>query len=109
MQHQVEAWQRTGVRLARTSEANRFTASPPIPVEQERGRGETAEDHSGPAKKGEMPRLGIDSGKEERAAAGVESREEEEARDEEQVEAVPPASKVEAGESHRVDGQDGGK
>jgi hypothetical protein len=78
-------------------------------VDQKGRRGETAEDQSGPAKQGKIPRLWLDSGEGQRAAGGVESDEEGEAPDEQQIEAAPPASKVEKGEDRRVDGQDGGE
>jgi hypothetical protein len=74
-------------------------------VDQKGRRGETAEDQSGPAKQGKIPRLWLDSGEGQRAAGGVESDEEGEAPDEQQT----PASKVEKGEDRRVDGQDGGE
>jgi hypothetical protein len=89
--------------LLRASGSGEIAASPPNQVDQKGGCGETAEDQSRPAKHRKIPWLRLDSGNGQRAAGGVESCEENEAPDEQQVEAAPPASNVEEGEDCRVD------
>ena len=92
-----------------TSESRGISAASPVPVDQKGGRGESAEGETGAANQREAARLGRDASEGQRASAGVEEGEENEAPDEEQVEAAPPASKVEPGKDHRVDSEDGGE
>jgi hypothetical protein len=89
--------------LLRASGSSEIAASPPNQVDQKGGCGETAEDQSRPAKHREIPGSWLDSGNGQRAAGGVEGCEENEAPDEQQIEAAPPASNVDAGEDRRVD------
>jgi len=78
-------------------------------VDEKGRRGETAKNQSGRANQREIARLRLDSGKGQRATAGVEDCEKQEAANEQQIEASPAASNVEPGKARRVHEEERGE